>query len=487
MRWVASTALLALLLATGGDAAETPEAPAPLSLESCGDAEKVAADLGGVLVSALAARPEELWLLIRPPGDPDGERRLTRLTLEPSARLGPVASEIPGWTKTLIAVELAEGPRLLVGGLGRVDDWGPFEAPTAAPRPLVEHPGLDLRSLGPSPLRLGIERRLAAAEAGWLRVWRPDGAGGLALAESWRLPLTVEREETGLELRSPPVTAISRTGDASEGGRFVAGPEARGGRRLSVALLGPGESVEEAWLALPGIERVEASWRVELGGEPALVVRTQGGVDVDLFEPQRYRVFPLAADRTRAGRAPRLAVELDSKRWHATQVVAADADGDGHDDLLLARPEGMTGGDLVVEVFVGRGGVRFEKRSRRTDLDRAPADHLLVADLDGAGRPGLVALYDTRVELLEFAAGRGGRALARAPRLACELGPQPAPESPTIEVRVEREGASGERLGGAGRTILGVLPDATAPRLLLLETEASGAERLIVVRAPSRD
>jgi hypothetical protein len=287
-------------------------------------------------------------------------------------------------------------------------------------------------------------------------------------------------------LRSPPVTAISRSGAAVQGERFVAGPEARGGRRLSAVLLGPGEIVEEAWLALPGVERVEASWRVELDGEPALVVRSQGGAEVDLFEPQRYRVFPLVADRTRAGRAPRLAVEVDSKRWHATQVVAADADHDGHDDLVLARPEGMTGGDLVVEVFVGRGGVRFASGSRRTDLDRQPEDHLLVGDFDDAGRPGLVTLHDTRVELLELAAGRGGRALERAPRLACELGPEPAQEGPTLEVRVEREGASGERLRGAGRTILGVLPHATAPRLLLLETEASGAERLLVVRAPNR-
>ncbi len=387
-----------------------------------GGVELVELDLDGALVSALAARPDELLLLVRPAHEVDGPRRLVRLALGGEAGVSRVASEVGGWTKTLMAVDLGNGPRLLVGGLGRVDEWGDLAAPSPAPRPLLEHPGLDLRSIRYSRLRAGIDRTLVAAEAGWLRVWRPDGVAGLRLDLEKRLPLLVEREATGLELTSPRVTFLPGSGtEADAPGSLWTGPEARGGRRLLVTALDLEGENGQAWVALPQIEEVQESWIVSFDGEPALVVRSQGAVALDIFEDQRYRVFPLVADRTRAGRSPRLAVEVDTKRWHDTSIAVADADGDGDDDMILVRPEGMTGGDLVVEVFSGRGGVRFERgSSRRTDLDDGPGDWRIVADPADAARVALATLGGGKVELWRFAS-RGRRALERKPILSVAL------------------------------------------------------------------
>jgi hypothetical protein len=80
------------------------------------------------------------------------------------------------------------------------------------------------------------------------------------------------------------------------------------------------------------------------------------------------------------GPCPTLAVELDSKRWHETAIALGDVDGDGHDDLLAAFPEGLSGTDLVVQWWRGEGRGRFESRAHRSDLKKAPGGWALVAD-----------------------------------------------------------------------------------------------------------
>jgi len=128
-------------------------------------------------------------------------------------------------------------------------------------------------------------------------------------------------------------------------------------------------------------------------------------------------VLPLASDRTRAGAPPTFAVELDAKRWQETRVLVADADGDGRDDLLAAYPEGLTGGDLVVETWRGLGAGRFEARARRTDLADTPAAWDLLPAATEEGRPALLLVGKTRLELRALAAaGRG--ALEAEPRRA---------------------------------------------------------------------
>lgn len=470
----AATALGALLVAAGspGLAAESARAVRD------GGARRIEVELDGALVSALTVRPDELLLLIRPADEVDGPRRLARLTLAAEPRLERLASDVPGWTKTLAALEMAGGTSLVVGGLGRVDRWGDLAAPSPRPSPWLAHPGLDLRSIGYSELAHGVVDRIVSAEAGWLRVWRPDEAGVARLESEWRLPLEVEREATGLEITSPPVALLSGMPAGAPG--IFAGPSARGGRRLIVAAVDAEGDARECWLALPGVEKVERSWLVDFDGEPALVVHAQGAAELNVFEDQRYRVFPLAPDRTRKGRSPRLAVEVDSKRWQDSTVTVADADGDGDDDLVLVRPEGMTGGDLVVEVYSGRGGVRFERGSRRTDLDSGPAEWRVVGG-SGAGSPTLATLDDGRLQVWRFAAS-GRRALERRPLVAVTL-----PDAPPAERRIELRAGGGDGevrdVSIAAREILGDLETSRGRAILVLERDDRGAERLFAIDA----
>jgi hypothetical protein len=424
----------------------------------------VVLELGGTLLSAAAPGDGAgAWLLVRPPGEPDGPRRLLRLVLDPEPRLETAATELPGWTKTLLALDLGSGVELAAGGLGRLEAWGPVGAPApASPRPLIDHPGFDVRSLAPQRLRVGVARRIAAAEAGTLRVWEPDGTGGFAAPRSFALPVEVRRTTTGLRLASPPVAEVTGSG----GGVWVAGPEPVGRTRLRTRLFGAAATAgapdgTETWAALPGAEEVEQSWAVSFDGEPALVVRTQGSERLDLFEHQRLRVLPLAADRTRAGVAPALAAELDSRRWFDTTIQVVDVDGDGHEDLAAFFPEGLTGGDLVVQVWRGEGGVRFERRARRTDVDDPPDSARFVPGAGPGGRPGLLLVRRGRAEMRLLADG-GRHALEREPLWTMTF--DAAADAPAPEALGSAE------LDGRG-----------GPDVLLLSSDEKKGDRLTVL------
>ncbi len=436
---------------------------------------RVALDLGGTLVGALApgggSGTSGLWLLVRPPAEPDGARRLLRLVPAPEPRLEVVAEGLPGWIKTLVAVDLGAGVELAAGGLGRLESLGPIAAPTAAPRTLIDHPGFDARSLAPGRLRNGVERRLAAAEAGTLRIWDPDGAGGLAAPRAIALPVEIRRSQTGLQLSSPPVAAVPDGGATPA--LWAAGPEPVGKTRLRTLLFpapaaaDPATEASEAteategWAALPGAESVEQSWIAAFDGAPALVVRTQGAARLDLFEHQRLRVFPLTADRTRAGVAPALATELDSRRWFDTTIQVADVDADGHDDLAAFFPEGLTGGDLVVEVWRGQGGARFERRGRRTDVDDPPDSALFVPGAGPGGRPGLLLIRRDRVEM-RLLANSGRHALERDALWTMTLDSAPDAPAPKALGSADVDGRGG-------------------PDVLLLSTDEKKGDRLTVL------
>jgi len=435
-------------------------------------------DLDGALVSALETGPGELLLLVRPADEVDGPRRLLRWRLAGQGQVERVAEGLPGWTKTLVAIDVGGRVELAVGGLGRVDRLGVPAAPASQPSPWLAHPGLDLRSIDYSPLARGVRTEIVSAEAGWLRIWRPEGEGAPRLDSERRLPLEVEREATGLEITSPPVARLVVAEGAE---RVFAGPVARGARRLLVTAVDAEGEDRDCWLALPGVEKVERSWLVAFDGEPALVAHTQDGAELNVFEDQRYRVFPLGADRTRRGRAPRLAVEVDSKRWQDSTIAVADVDGDGDDDLVLVRPEGMTGGDLVVEVFPGRKGVRFERGSRRTDIDSGPGEWRM---LSGAGAPTLATLGDGRLEVWRFAE-KGRRAIERRPTLSVLLPRDPA-RGRRIEVTAGGEDSGIRDIAVTGREILGDVATAGGSSVLVLEGDETGAERLYAFALPGR-
>ena len=457
-------------------------------------AERVEIGLGGALVAVAAPEPGgPLFVLVRPAGGGDDARRQVTLStggmeVEPMAPAGEgpdaprrllrirgdeprvevLAESLGGWTKALAALDLGGGPELVAAGLGRLATLGPLARPGGNERTLLEHPGFDLRSLHPSPLSVGVERGVAAAEVGALRLWRPAAAGGLELAADLGLPFTVERRAAGLRLAGPPVFELAR--DAAGRRRFAVGPEARGAARLRVLLVEEGANggwtTTECWTALPAPESVEASWIVDGDDGPLLVVRSQGALEINAFESQLWRLYRLGPDRTRAGRPPALALAVDSKRWHDSEAHVADADGDGRADLLLARPEGLTGSDLVVERYAGLGGGRFDRRSRRTDLDDAPRSFRWLDDVDGRGRPGLATLRGREVAVWRTAR-EGSRALEREPLLREPIGADGEPE-----VRFE---------------LLGAAPRAGAPpEILVLAVPEKGESRLLRLPLPAR-
>ena len=251
------------------------------------------------------------------------------------------------------------------------------------------------------------------------------------------------------------------------------------GTRLRVVVATPeadGWKSAEAWASLPGPEEVEESWLGTIDGAPGLVVHTQGAVAVDAFERQRWRAFRLAADVTRSGHGPGLAVTVDSKRWQDADAELVDVDGDGHEDVVVARAEGMTGGDLVVEVYRGLGGGAFAPDPRRTDVGDPPRRFELLRDADGRGRPGIVGLYRDRVVLWRLASA-GGRALEHAPLVDAPLPELPPRPKPPVEGAFHR----------TRREWLGIVPRrGSPPALLVVETSEIGNERLIVVRSGSR-
>jgi hypothetical protein len=472
-------ALIGAWLATGG--ATAGAAPTVERRSSAGSDVSILA-LDGVLV-AVAGDAGALWLLVAPPGEPDAERRLLAWSAAAPGEVEARPTELPGWTKTLVLHDLGSGVELLAGGLGEIATLGAADDAGKLPlRSLLRDPDFDLRSMDRRPLRVGVAAELVAASAGRWRLWRGE-AGALRLSSERRLPLDVRAERGGLRLSSPP-GALLGTGIDVPVALF--GPEAQGSTRvrtLRFALVGDAP-VEECWSRLPGAEIVEQGSFLAVDGAPFLGVRTQGGDEVNLLEKQRLRVLPLVPDRTRAGRPATFALELDTRRWHDLELAAADQDGDGKDDLLVARPEGFRGEDLVVEVYAGSGGGRFAPRARRDDFDGPFADFSFAEDLDGDGRVDLAFVRDGWLELRRGAA-RGGP-VEREPWMRVELAPAGAART-TVTIGVGGEGGSATSERAGEIEILGVLPlgDGRSALLATLADE-TGRQRLAVVSPPAR-
>jgi hypothetical protein len=480
-----------------------------ISVVAEGQAERWIVDLGGVLVAALAPESTDgdgLLLLVRPPRQPDGPRRLLRLRLAPEPRLDLLAEGLGGWIDSLAAIraeasaEDRANVELVAGGPGRAVALGslsmlaarsaPDAASPLAERALFEAPGFDPRAFDSARLRRGVERRIAVVEPGQLRFW--DFARGWSAEVA--LPLTVARTANGLRLSSPPVAAMGSPG----GGHLLAGPEEVGSTRLRCfAIDAPADAAAssgvpppvELWAALPGPEKVQQSWPFEIDGTPVLVVRTQAADEINLFERQRLRVLPLSADRTRSGALPTLAVELDSKRWHETAIALGDVDGDGHDDLLAAFPEGLSGSDLVVQWWRGEGRGRFESRAHRSDLKKAPSGWALVTTKDLPGGPALFLVGNGRLELRAFSAA-GKSAVAERSGLVVSIPPLPMPAAPaakkkmTISVGGDGESAKVENLDPEAEPLGAVeLDGRPGGELLAVQATGSGGERLLLLRA----
>jgi hypothetical protein len=159
-------------------------------------------------------------------------------------------------------------------------------------------------------------------------------------------------------------------------------------------------------MRLPGAETVTASRFLDLGGAPVVAVLTRTKLGV--FVKQDLRVFPLAPGRTRAGSDPLLAVPTGCPLWRDHELAAADADGDGREDLVLICSRGLVDSELRVEVYPDRGGdglPRFDRRGRTMNVEGDFDSWRYGADWTGDGLPDLLARRDGWT--LELHAGRG--------------------------------------------------------------------------------
>ncbi|HEX3127239.1 MAG TPA: VCBS repeat-containing protein [Thermoanaerobaculia bacterium] len=400
------------------------------------------------------------------PLDPEGPRSLYLIDPEHAGAPRRLLDGLPAKSSALDAVDLdGDGAEeILLGEPGKLWTLGSPDAPTA-PRLLLEASGLDLHP-----------GRFQAVEVGRLRTWRLDG-GRLVPGPEQALPVHAVREGQRLQLWSLPVTAV---GDLQ-----AIGPEENGKLRLRTLLLGPDGRKTETWSQLPGREKVDSYRYVALDGRPALIVTTSDADKIGIFAKQRFRLFLLGTDRTRSGQPPSLAFETESHRWFPVEPVLQDLDKDGRQDLVVFQPEGLGGGDFVIDTYFGQGSPgngRFEK-PRRAKLNNLEARSWRYGeDVTGDGVADLVTISKTGLRV--FAGGTDPRKdlLDRRPRQTVDLGG--AQEEVSISVGIGTGGASMEssRSGSlAGPQVMDLDGDGR-PEVLLASPNAGGRGRVMVVR-----
>ncbi len=352
--------------------------------------------------------PKSVWLF-------DPERR----TLE------RLAAGLNGEVNAVAGFDLSGGD----GGRGALSPVagmpGVFFAPAGGGgqtmRKVAESEAIDLRSVaGAGPERPWIP----VAHTGVLELLAPAG-GTLSRRMSLPLPVRAERQHWGLRLASPPVTLLP--GDPPT---FAAGPEVEGRRRLKTLLLTADAAAPvEAWSLLPANERLMRDSRyLRFDGTPALAATTFEQIGV--FAKKRFRLFLLGRDRSRKGSPPALAVETDCPLWFPVDAVAADADGDGRQDLVLVYPGGLRGTELQVAAYRSLGGGKFDPdHPRRWKLNDRATDWHYGADLTGDGVPDLLVLAGDHL-LLYPGDLKGSRPLAGRP-----LWSFPVSGAPKLEAR----------------------------------------------------
>jgi VCBS repeat protein len=273
-------------------------------------------------------------------------------------------------------------------------------------RQVMEERAIDLRSVtGSGPGRPWIP----VAHTGLLELLVPGPGGTLVRKASFPLPVRAERQRWGVRLSSPPLSLLP-----GAPGVFAIGPEAEGRRRLKTVLQpADGTAATEAWSLLPAGERLAGDRAyLRLDGAPALAATSFEKIGV--FAKKRFRLFLLNRDRSRKGSPPVFSTDTDCPLWFPLDATAADADGDGRQDLVLVHPGGLRGKELLVSAYHGLGNGKFDPNPRRWKLSEEVTDWRYGADLTGDGLPDLLVYVGDRLLLYPGEAkGRpvAGRAL----------------------------------------------------------------------------
>jgi FG-GAP-like repeat len=358
-------------------------------------------------------------------------------------------ADLPEKAVTLLAADLdGDGAdEILLGEAGTLWTLGTPEAP-APPRKVLDE--VDARNL------LGIQEigaaEIAAAEVGRLRTWKREG-GKLVPGAAFELPVRARRQGNAIRLETPDVERMPQgTGaSSSQSPLYLVGPEANGKTRLLTLLLTRGEDGAEqrteAWSRFAGPEQVNEHRFVRIDGRPLLLVTTTNAEKVSIFEKKKLRLFPFAADRTRAGQVSILSSPTEAPRWFPVEPTVVDLDRDGREDLVIAQQEGLRGKSLRVEVFFGKGQGqgRFELPSRKTEIDLQARAWHYGADVTGDGRPDLIAIQQQKLSVFAGSSDPRRAPLESRPRLTLDL---PATEGIAIStsagdggVSVDKEGA----------------------------------------------
>lgn len=483
-RWLALP--LALLL-TG--AAPPPPSPPPavgVTVTPVAGARRAVAVLPGHLAASALPRGaggRRSVLVLTTPDDPQakstpkGPRSLYLIDPEQPGAPRRLLDGLPAETNALAAMDLdGDGvEEILLGEPGKLFSLGTAEAVTA-PRLLLEASGFDLRRRSSD-----LPGTFQAAQMGRLRTWKLDG-GRLVPGPEQPLPVHASRERQALRLSSLPVTPIPRPGGEP---LQAVGPEDHGKVRLRTILLAPDGTRTDTWAQLPGRETVVGYRYVALDGRPALIVTTADADKIGVFAKQRFRLFPLSADRSRSGQPPSLAFETESHRWFPVDPILFDLDRDGKQDLVVVQPEGLGGGDLVIDTFFGQGNGRFERPRRQKLGDLDARAWSFGRDLTGDGVADLATISKTGLRLFAGTADPRRALLDRAPRQTVDLGG--AQETISVSVGIGGEGVGTETsrsgtLGGPYVEDLDGRDGNGRPEVLLFSPNAGGRGRVIVVR-----
>lgn len=478
-RWL--TIPLALLL-TGAAPPPPPPPAVGVTVAPVAGARRTDAVLPGHLLDQAMPRGADGRrgvLVLTTPDDPKtavapkGPRSVYLIEPERAGAPRRLLDGLPAATNALAAADLdGDGTdEILLGEPGKLFTLGTLEAVTA-PRLLLDAAGFDLRFnlQDGSPDRPQV---FQAAQVGRLRTWTLEG-GRLVPGPEHPLPVRAARERQALRLSSLPVTPVPP---------FQAvGPEENGKLRLRTFLLAPDGARTETWSQLPGRETVEKFQYVAIDGRPALIVFTSEADKIGVFAKQRFRLFPLAADRSRSGTPPSLAFKTESNRWFPVEPVLRDLDRDGKQDLVLIQPEGMGGGDLVIDTFFGQGNGRFE-RPRRLKLGNLEARTWSYGqDITGDGVADLVTVAKTGLHIFAGTPDPRRTLLDRKPRQTVDLAGVQETISVSVDAKFGGMNVESTRSATLGGPYIEDLDGTGRPEVVFFSPRAGGRGRVMVVR-----